>query len=316
MRGCEMEKTYTIKEIRTSKRVAGCGHETEVILHSGTFAELAKELNLRLESVYIGGGTPTTLSAEQLKILLSEIEADFDMSNCAEFTVEAGRPDTVTKEKLLTLKQHAVTRISINPQTFNDSVLEHIGRKHDSQQTIDAYRLARELGFDNINMDLIAGLTTDTPESFARTIDIIRELDPESVTVHTLAVKRSARLSSADAVKEHGYTAEMLDYAREKLTQGGYEPYYLYRQSKMLSNLENIGWAKKGYFSPYNVYIMEETHTILACGAGAVSKLRDVDSDYLERIFNFKYPYEYISRFDEMIQRKERVKSFYGEYNK
>ena len=279
-------------------------------------AELAKELNLRLESVYIGGGTPTTLSAEQLKILLSEIEADFDMSNCAEFTVEAGRPDTVTKEKLLTLKQHAVTRISINPQTFNDSVLEHIGRKHDSQQTLDAYRLARELGFDNINMDLIAGLTTDTPESFARTIDIIRELDPESVTVHTLAVKRSARLSSADAVKEHSYTAEMLDYAREKLTQGGYEPYYLYRQSKMLSNLENIGWAKKGYFSPYNVYIMEETHTILACGAGAVSKLRDVDSDYLERIFNFKYPYEYISRFDEMIQRKERVKSFYGEYNK
>ena len=279
-------------------------------------AELAKELNLRLESVYIGGGTPTTLSAEQLKILLSEIEADFDMSNCAEFTVEAGRPDTVTKEKLMTLKQHAVTRISINPQTFNDSVLEHIGRKHDSQQTIDAYRLARELGFDNINMDLIAGLTTDTPESFVRTIDIIRELDPESVTVHTLAVKRSARLSSADAVKEHSYTAEMLDYAREKLTQGGYEPYYLYRQSKMLSNLENIGWAKKGYFSPYNVYIMEETHTILACGAGAVSKLRDVDSDYLERIFNFKYPYEYISRFDEMIQRKERVKSFYGEYNK
>ena len=279
-------------------------------------AELAKELNLRLESVYIGGGTPTTLSAEQLKILLSEIEADFDMSNCAEFTVEAGRPDTVTKEKLMTLKQHAVTRISINPQTFNDSVLEHIGRKHDSQQTLDAYRLARELGFDNINMDLIAGLTTDTPESFVRTIDIIRELDPESVTVHTLAVKRSARLSSADAVKEHSYTAEMLDYAREKLTQGGYEPYYLYRQSKMLSNLENIGWAKKGYFSPYNVYIMEETHTILACGAGAVSKLRDVDSDYLERIFNFKYPYEYISRFDEMIQRKERVKSFYGEYNK
>jgi len=164
-------------------------------------------------------------------------------------------------------------------------------------------------------MDLIAGLTTDTPESFSRTIDIVRELDPESVTVHTLAVKRSARLSSADAVKEHGYTAEMLAYAKEKLSERGYEPYYLYRQSKMLSNLENIGWAKPGFFSPYNVYIMEETHSILACGAGAVSKLRDVDSDYLERIFNFKYPYEYISRFDEMIQRKERVKSFYGEYN-
>ena len=279
-------------------------------------AELVKELKLRLESVYIGGGTPTTLSAEQLDILLSEIEADFDLTTCAEFTVEAGRPDTVTREKLLTLKKHPVTRISINPQTFSDSVLEAIGRRHTSQQTIDAFRLARELGFDNINMDLIAGLTSDTPESFERTLDIVRELDPESVTVHTLAVKRSARLSSADAVREQAYTAQMLDYAGEKLTEGGYEPYYLYRQSKMLSNLENIGWAKKGFFSPYNVYIMEETHSILACGAGAVTKLRDADSDWIERIFNFKYPYEYISRFDELMERKARINSFYGEYNK
>ena len=279
-------------------------------------AELVREARLRLESVYIGGGTPTTLSAEQLELLLSEIEADFDLSFCAEFTVEAGRPDTVTREKLLALKRHAVTRISINPQTFNDSVLEAIGRRHDSKQTFDAFALARELGFDNVNMDLIAGLTTDTPESFERTIDTVRRLDPESVTVHTLAVKRSARLNPEDAVREHDYTARMLDYAFERLTQGGYEPYYLYRQSKMLSNLENIGWAKPGYFSPYNVYIMEETHSILACGAGAVSKLRDTGSDYIERIFNFKYPYEYISRFDEMIQRKQRVAAFYGEYNK
>ena len=279
-------------------------------------AEIAKELRLRCESVYIGGGTPTTLSAEQLDVLLSEIEADFDLSNCAEFTVEAGRPDTVTREKLLTLQKHRVTRISINPQTFSDSVLEHIGRKHTAQQTIDAFRLARELRFDNINMDLIAGLTTDTPDSFARTIDIVKELDPESVTVHTLAVKRSARLNSKDAVREQAYTAQMLAYAAEQLSASGYEPYYLYRQSKMLSNLENIGWAKKGYFSPYNVYIMEETHSILSCGAGAVSKLRDVDSDYIERIFNFKYPYEYISRFDELIERKARVIGFYGEYNK
>ena len=277
-------------------------------------AELAKELGLRLESVYIGGGTPTTLSAEQLDILLTEIEADFDMTSCAEFTVEAGRPDTVTREKLLALKRHAVTRISINPQTFNDSVLEHIGRKHTSQQTIDAFRLARELGFDNINMDLIAGLTTDTPESFCRTMEIIRQLDPESVTVHTLAVKRSARLSAHDAVKEQEYTALMLEHAACELTDGGWEPYYLYRQSKMLSNLENIGWAKPGYFSPYNVYIMEE-NSILACGAGAVTKLRDAASDLIERIFNFKFPYEYISRFDELIERKARIKSFYGEYN-
>ncbi len=278
-------------------------------------SQIARELDLRLESVYIGGGTPTTLSAEQLDVLLSEIRDDFDMSGCSEFTVEAGRPDTVTREKLTALKKHGVSRISINPQTFNDSVLEYIGRRHNSQQTIDAYRLARELGFDNINMDLIAGLTTDTPESFNRTIDTVLELDPESVTVHTLAVKRSARLNSSDAVREQAYTARMLDYAADSLTQGGYEPYYLYRQSKMLSNLENIGWAKKGYFSPYNVYIMEETHSILACGAGAVTKLRDVNSDYLERIFNFKYPYEYISRFDELLERKARIKSFYSEYN-
>lgn len=279
-------------------------------------AEIVKKLNLRCESVYIGGGTPTTLSAEQLDYLLSEIEANFDLSDCAEFTVEAGRPDTVTAEKLQALKRHAVTRISINPQTFSDSVLEHIGRKHTSQQTLDAFRLAREMGFDNINMDLIAGLSSDTPDGFEKTIDIVRRLDPESVTVHTLAVKRSARLNSTEAVREQAYTAQMLDYAKEQLTAGGYEPYYLYRQSKMLSNLENIGWAKPGYFSPYNIYIMEETHSILACGAGAVSKLRDVDSDYIERIFNFKYPYEYISRFDEMIQRKEQIVSFYGEYNK
>ena len=279
-------------------------------------SELAKRLDLRLESVYVGGGTPTTLSAEQLDVLLTEIRACFDMSSCAEFTVEAGRPDTVTREKLLALKQHGVTRISINPQTFSDSVLEYIGRRHTAQQTIDAFNMARELGFDNINMDLIAGLTTDTPESFERTIDITRRLDPESVTVHTLAVKRSARLRSSDAVQEQSYTARMLGYAEKALSDAGYEPYYLYRQSKMLSNLENIGWAKPGFFSPYNIYIMEETHSILACGAGAVTKLRDTDSDWIERIFNFKYPYEYISRFDELIQRKERIESFYGEYNK
>ncbi len=278
-------------------------------------ADLAKDLDLRLESVYIGGGTPTTLSAEQLDALLTEIETDFDLTRCAEFTVEAGRPDTVTREKLFALKRHAVTRISINPQTFSDAVLETIGRKHTAQQTLDAFRLARELGFDNINMDLIAGLTSDTPESFRRTIDTVRALDPESVTVHTLAVKRSARVNAADATREHGYTAEMLDYAARELTDGGWQPYYLYRQSKMLSNLENVGWAKPGCFSPYNVYIMEETHSILACGAGAVTKLRDTASNHLERIFNFKFPYEYISRFDELIARKDRVKTFYEEYN-
>ena len=278
-------------------------------------AKVAQELRLNLMSVYIGGGTPTTLSAEQLDVLLGAIEEAFDLTDCCEFTVEAGRPDTVTHAKLPALKRHAVTRISINPQTFNDSVLEAIGRKHSSQQTLDAFRLAREAGFDNINMDLIAGLTADTPESFRRTVDITRKLEPESVTVHTLAVKRSARLHAADAAPGQDYTEQMLAYAGRELTDGGYEPYYLYRQSKMLSNLENIGWAKPGFYSPYNIYIMEETHSILACGAGAVTKLRDTASDYLERIFNFKYPYEYISRFDELLERKARIRSFYSEYN-
>ena len=273
-------------------------------------AEIARSLGLELLSVYIGGGTPTTLSAEQLDLLITEIENDFDLSKCLEFTVEAGRPDTVTREKLEALRRHKVTRISINPQTFNDSVLERIGRRHTSAQTVEAFSLARELGFGNINMDLIAGLTSDTPESFRSTLDTVRELDPESVTVHTLAVKRSARLNAFDAVTEHGYTAEMLGDA-ERTLSGVYEPYYLYRQSKMLSNLENIGWAKEGSFSPYNIYIMEETHTILACGAGAVTKLRDSSSDLIERIFNFKYPYEYISRFEELMKRKERISEFY-----
>ena len=274
-------------------------------------SKTVKKLGLSLLSVYIGGGTPTTLSAEQLDILLGEIENDFDLSECIEFTVEAGRPDTVTREKLLALKRHKVTRISINPQTFNDSVLEAIGRRHDSAQTAAAFELARELGFDNINMDLIAGLSTDTPESFERTIDAVRRLDPESVTVHTLAVKRSARLSAAEAAEGLSFTEQMLAYAERELTSGGYEPYYLYRQSKMLSNLENIGWAKKGYFSPYNVYIMEETHSILACGAGAVTKLREYGTNHIERIFNFKYPYEYISRFEELMERKGRIEEFY-----
>lgn len=278
-------------------------------------AVIADRLGLRPESVYIGGGTPTTLSADQLELLLAQIERDFDLRSCAEFTVEAGRPDTVTAEKLRVLRSHGVTRISINPQTFNDEVLRQIGRRHTAQQTLDAFSLARELGFDHINMDLIAGLTADTPDSFYRTIDTVCALDPESVTVHTLAVKRSARLSADDAVREQQYTAAMLDYAGQRLRAHGYAPYYLYRQSKMLSNLENIGWAKPGCFSPYNIYIMEETHSILACGAGAVTKLRDTGSNYLERIFNFKYPYEYISRFDEMLARKERVMSFYQEYN-
>ncbi len=275
-------------------------------------AEIAAGLHLRLEAVYFGGGTPTALSADQLSNLLRTVRSCFDLSSCREFTVEAGRPDTVTAEKLAALKTGGVTRICINPQTLNDDVLRAIGRKHTTAQTFSAFALARDHGFGNINMDLIAGLPEDTPESFRRTVEGVLRLAPESVTVHTLALKRAARLSSEGEPGKAEAAAKMLAFADEELPKAGYRPYYLYRQSRMVGNLENTGWAKPGYENLYNVLIMEECQTILACGAGAVTKLRDPKGDRIERIFNFKYPYEYIGRYEEMMNRKDRVKEFYG----
>lgn len=275
---------------------------------------IAKDMGLRLETVYFGGGTPTTLSAEQLEKLLCAVEENFDLSTCFEYTVEAGRPDTVTREKLEVLKNKGVTRISINPQTFNDKVLENIGRKHTSEETLNAFRLARDVGFDNINMDLIAGLSGDTLESFSETLDTINELDPENVTVHTLALKRSSTLAGDTTGLSSGRLAnEMINLSHEKLNGNNYIPYYMYRQSKSLGNLENVGWCKKGKECAYNIFMMEECHTILACGAGAVTKLKDPDSNVIERIFNFKYPYEYNDRLHELFDRKKRIKEFYSE---
>ena len=282
-------------------------------------SKIAAELGLRLESVYVGGGTPTTLSADQLSVLLNTVNRSFDLSTCREFTVEAGRPDTITAEKLLVLKNRGVTRISINPQTLNEEVLKIIGRRHTTEQTLSAYALARDLEFDNINMDLIVGLPGDTVQSFKSTLDRVIELAPESITVHTLALKRSSRIfqdESKPFTNDAETAGEMLDYAGTQLLTNGYAPYYLYRQSRMVGNLENTGWAKPGYESPYNVYIMDETHTILACGAGASSKIKDPLSDRLERIFNFKYPYEYINRYEEMIIRKDQVKAVYDKFHR
>lgn len=278
-------------------------------------ARLISELGLRLETVYFGGGTPTAISAGQLADLLGTVRESCDLSHCREFTVEAGRPDTVTVEKLDVLKTRGVTRISINPQTLSDEVLHIIGRKHTTAQTFEAFALARRHGFGNINMDLIAGLPGDGEEGFRRSIDGVLALGPESVTVHSLALKRAANLYQTFGRQPCGpqTAGAMLDYADETLLQRGYVPYYLYRQSRMAGNLENTGWAKPGFESYYNVFIMEECQTILACGAGAVTKLRDPHSDRLERIFNFKYPYEYVNRFSEMMKRKERVREFYGE---
>lgn len=274
---------------------------------------LAQELGLRLETVYFGGGTPTALTAAQLQVLTEAVETHFDLSSLREYTVEAGRPDTVTEEKLRVLKAAGVSRISINPQTLNDEVLAHIGRRHTAAQFYEAFELARRCGHTNINTDLIAGLPTDTYESFCRTLDRVVELSPESVTVHTLSMKRAANLTlqkRADC-QAAGAAADMVAYTAQCLPKADYRSYYLYRQSRTVGNQENVGWARPGYEGLYNVYIMDETHTILGCGAGAVSKLKQPGTEYLERIFNYKFPYEYNADLPEMLRRKEAVRAFY-----
>lgn len=279
-------------------------------------AELAKKNGLYLKSVYWGGGTPTTLSHEQLDVILTEIENDFDLSKCIEYTVEAGRPDTITKEKLEVLKKHNVNRISINPQTFNNSVLKEIGRCHTAEETIEKYNLARETKFDVINMDLIAGLPTDTVEGFKNSIEKALSLNPENITVHTLSLKRSSTIVTEDEKSglDATITSDMVEYANSRLTESGYKPYYMYRQSKSLGNLENVGWCKESKECYYNVYMMSECQTVLSVGAGSVTKLKEPDGKQIERIFNFKFPFEYISRFNELVERKDRINTFFKEY--
>ena len=279
--------------------------------------EVVKRQRLKLETVYIGGGTPVAISAEQIAKIMKCVSDNFDLSGITEYTVEAGRPDAIDKAKLTAIKEGGATRISVNPQTMNDSVLKEIGRNHTAEQTVNSFKLAREVGFDSINMDLIAGLPTDTLESFKNTLDILLELDPESITVHSLSVKRAANISRENTLPEFEIgrvASDMVRYARQTLSENKIVPYYMYRQSKTVGNLENVGYAKAGFEGAYNVYIMDETHTILACGASAVTKLRQPDGDYIERIFNFKYPYEYINRFDEIIERKKGIEEFYSKY--
>lgn len=282
-----------------------------------SIAQVAKNLSLRLETVYFGGGTPTTLNSNQLYTILKTIEENFDLSNVREYTVEAGRPDTVTEEKLLTLKSAGVSRISINPQSFNDEVLEAIGRRHTAKQTIDAYNLAVKSGFDNINMDFIAGLPKDNLDSFRNSIDTAVNLGAKSVTVHTLALKSGAYMVTKDLtfdLSDRITTSDMVDYSYKKLSSSGYYPYYMYRQSKSLGNLENVGWCKPSKDCLYNVYMMDETHSVFSAGAGAVTRLKAQKSGKIDRIYNFKYPYEYIDRFEEILNRKESIYDFYSKY--
>lgn len=275
---------------------------------------IAKELGLRLESIYFGGGTPGVLEASQLDRLLCSVENSFDLSALREYTVEIGRPDTVTPEKLRALKLHKVERISINPQTFNQKTLDIIGRKHSVEQSVKAYQLARAYDFRCINMDLIAGLPEENVDDFRASVDTAVSLRPENITVHTLALKRSSELNASGAEVAGGNEAKaMLEYASSKLSPL-YSPYYMYRQSKCVGNLENVGWCTEGNECLYNVFMMEECHTVLAAGAGGVTKLCEPGGTNVERIFNYKYPYEYISGFDKITERKNGIKSFYLSY--
>ena len=277
-------------------------------------AMLIDELGLHLETVYMGGGTPTVLTPEQMDRVLSTARSSFDFSGVRELTVEAGRPDTITPEKLEVMKKNGVDRIRINPQTMDDGVLELIGRKHTAKDVIDAFYMARSFGFDNINMDLISGLPGDDFDKFRKTIDSVLGLEPENITLHTLTVKRSANLAG-DAQKMLSRSVdEMNEHAFRCFDEAGYYPYYLYRQKGTVEALENTGFCKPGKEGIYNVFIMDETHSILATGAGGVTKLKDPHGSKIERIFNFKFPYEYIDRFDLMNERKEQVKDFYERY--
>lgn len=267
-----------------------------------------RETGLWPESVYIGGGTPTTLSANQLDRLLTEVEANIDLSRTKEFTVEAGRPDTITEEKLRVLKEHRIARISINPQSMKKHTLELIGRSHDPEDIREAFHKAADTGISMINADVIAGLPEETPEDYGDTLETIIGLAPENITVHTLAVKRASRLIDQDP--EYHYrqgmiVSEMLENGRRMLREAGYRPYYLYRQKHMAGSFENVGYCKGDTPCIYNIRIMEEQQTIIALGAGGISKVYFPDENRLERIPNVTNYEVYIDRITEMLERKE-----------
>ncbi len=274
--------------------------------------ELSKNADLKMLSAYVGGGTPGILSAEQIDELLEAVNSSYDMSECKEFTFEAGRPDTITVDKLVSMKNGGINRISINPQTMDEEILHAVGRNHSIQQVYDSFEMARNAGFSNINMDLIAGLPGDTLSGFKRSVMELCKLGPESITIHTLAYKRSSDLELTEDLFSHGnVTKDMVDVANEILYANGYVPYYMYRQAKTVGNLENVGWCKPGYESIYNIYMMEECHSIFACGAGAVTKLQKYNERKIERIYNYKYPYEYNNQFEEIMNRKKPIKDFF-----
>lgn len=268
--------------------------------------EIIDKAGLFVDNIYIGGGTPTTLDEKELEVLLKCVNLYLVSDELKEFTVEAGRPDTITKEKLLIMKQNNVNRISINPQTMNDKTLEKVGRAHNSDMVKKVYKEAKNIGFSCINMDLIAGLPDESPEMFYYSLDEVIKLDPENITVHSMCVKRAADLKKKDVeLSKASDMNKMLSYTQNRMKDTKRVPYYMYRQKNISGNLENVGYAKTGTMSTYNINIMEELQTIIALGGGGVTKI--VMGDRIERIFNFKNPDEYIKRFDEILEKKDLI---------
>lgn len=287
-----------------------------------------KRLGLKLTTIYIGGGTPTTLNASQLERLLSKIDEHIDTAELLEFTLEAGRPDTITREKLEVAKAHGVTRVSVNPQTLSDDILMEIGRHHSVEDFFNAFKIAKEIGFRDINVDLIAGLPGDDFKNFSETVDRIIDLGPTNITVHTFCVKKASdalRNNSSVYSLTGGDAAKSVSYSQLKTKFAGYKPYYMYRQKNTVGNLENVGFSLEGHEGLYNVYMMEEFQTIFAVGAGAVTKLVKFEGGYnseakMMRLFRPKYPYEYLREAEEAEQNgvcireknKKMIFEFFG----
>ena len=280
------------------------GLDQELTAVGGNLARSAR----RIRTVYMGGGTPTTLTAAQLDRLLTAMEEKLDLSSCVEFTVEAGRPDTITREKMAVLAAHGVGRVSVNPQTMADHVLAAMGRSHRAADILRAYDDVRAAGRFDVNMDLIAGLPLDTAEGFAQSLEQVLSLAPENITVHTLALKKgSALMTGGVSLPTPETVAAMLELAWSRLRAAGYVPYYLYRQKYMSGGFENVGWCLPGHENQYNIIMMEELHTVLSLGGGGMTKLVDREKGSIRRLSNPKYPKEYIERIDAVCAEKETL---------
>ena len=288
-----------------------------LLAEADSAAAMVKDLGLKVRSFYMGGGTPTTLTAEQMDRLLGRLREGFDLADAVELTVEAGRPDTITAEKLAVLRKNDVDRISVNPQSMDDRVLAAIGRRHSGDDIRRAMELVNAAGFPHVNMDLIAGLPEDTPESFRRTLDEVVAFGTDNITIHTLSLKKGSRITlEGTRIPTEEEVAAMLDYAAPALGGAGFAPYYLYRQKYMSGSFENVGWCRPGGTGWYNIYIMEELHTILSLGAGGSTKMVDQPRNRIERVFNLKFPQEYIQRPEKIAANQAAFRAFYQQMTK